>query len=256
MDNFFKRHNFDKELNRVTRNFNIIRYYPKILTHEFINVGIILYDKNNILYRLVNEDELSRFHCSSIINSKELKKSLISLDEYLQGHQELKSTLEVITNRYKNILDTSFQMTHTGVEESTDLLQKLFYDYIGYKFVMEEKESPITRWIDKTQSIIKHSFKNNIKVRQSVKKGYNLDFLNTKTNKIHHSLLGSIENKENISRAFLNSDNNGIYDFLNTKEKYTNYGLSNQSKLSKLDINVYSYAGDDNIARYCESLLN
>ncbi|MEA3499114.1 MAG: DUF3037 domain-containing protein [Campylobacterota bacterium] len=256
MEDFFKKHNFDKGLKRLTRNFNVIRYYPKILTREFINVGIILYDNNNVLYQLLSEDELSKFHCSTIINSKVLKSSLTSLDKYLQGHQELNSTLDVITNRYKNILDTSFQMTHTGTEDSNDLIEQLYYDYIGYKFDIEEKESPMNRWIDITQSVVKHAFKNSIKVNQSKVKGYNLDFINTKTKRIHHSLLGSIENKENVSRAFLNSNNMGIYDFLNTREKQTNYGLSNQSKLLKLDINVYSYSNDDNIAQYCENILN
>lgn len=257
MNDFFKKRNFNTELKQIRSNFNIVRYYPKILTHEFINVGIILQYDDDILYRLLSEEELLKFHCSSMMDSKSLKNSLFTLDKYLQGSVELNKTLDVITSRYKNTLDTSFQMTHTGAENSEELVQKLYYDYVGYKFDTEEKESSLDKWIDKTNRVIVHDFKNFLEVKKSKIKGYNLDFLNTKTNQIHHSLLGSIENRENVSRAFLNSDSgNGIFDFLNIREKYTNYGLNNQSKLEKIDINVYSYSDDDNIARYCKNLLN
>jgi len=259
MEDFLKKHNFiSNDLNRKNRKFNIIRYYPKIQTYEFINVGIILEDENEIYYRLLQEDEISKLHCPSLIKSKILKNSLETLDSFLQNKKELNITIDTISNRYKNILDTSFQLIHSGSEKSEELIQKLFYDYIGYKFDTEEKISKLSKIIDETEDLVKKEFKGYLKVRKSKINGYNLDFLNTKTNFIHHSLLGSIENSENVARAFLNvplNINNSQYDFLNTKVNITDNGISNRIKLSQLNVNVHSYYDEEQIANYCKNLI-
>ncbi len=260
MEDFFKKHGFDnKKTNRRNRRFHIVRYYPKIQTYEFINVGIILYDKNKVFYRLLRSDEVGKLHCPSLIESKVLKNSINSLDEYMQGQQKIDAVLENVSKRYKNILDTSFQMVHNGNEESLPLVEKLFYDYIGYKLESEEKETKISRLINKTETIIKKEYGKYLKVKTSQIHGYSLDFFNEKTKNIHHSLLGSIENSENVSRAFfnapLNISANNHYDFLNTRVNLTNSGIDNRSKLSKLDIDVYNYSSEDDIAHYCEKLL-
>lgn len=259
MEDFFKKHNFiSNDLKRKNRKFNIIRYYPKIQTYEFINVGIILADENEIFYRLLEEEEISKLHCPSLIKSKILKNSLDTLDSFLQNKQELNITIDTISNRYKNILDTSFQLIHSGTEKSEDLIEKLFYDYIGYKFNTEEKISKLSKIIDETENLIKKEFNGYLKIKKSKINGYNLDFLNTKTNFVHHSLLGSIENSENVARAFLNvpiSLGNSKYDFLNTRFNISNNGISNKIKLSHLNINVYSYYDEEQIANYCKNLI-
>jgi len=100
MEDFFKKHNFEaKPDNRRNRRFHIVRYFPKIQTYEFINVGIVLYDKENVFYRMLQSDEISKLHCPSLIESKVLRNSIQSLDEYLQGQQKLEVILENVSNR-------------------------------------------------------------------------------------------------------------------------------------------------------------
>ena len=260
MEDFFKKHGFDnKQTARRNRRFHIVRYYPKIQTYEFINVGIILYDKNKVFYRLLQSDEVGKLHCPSLIESKVLKNSINSLDEYMQGQQKLNTVLEDVSKRYKNILDTSFQMVHNGNEESLPLVEKLFYDYIGYKLESEEKETKISKLINKTEAIVTKEYKKYLKVKTSQIHGYSLDFFNEKTKKIHHSLLGSIENSENVARAFLNAPlnitANNNYDFLNTKVNISSSGVDNKLKLSRLQLGVYDYSSEDDIANYCDKLL-
>lgn len=260
MIDFSKLHDFDiNKENRRNRRFHIVRYYPKIQTYEFINVGIVLYDRNEVFYRLLQSEEISKLHCPSLIESKILRNSLESLDGYLQNQQELNVVLEDVSKRYKNILDTSFQMVHNGDEESTILVDKLFYNYVGYKFDNEEKESKLERLISKTETIINTEYKQHLTVKKSQIHGYSLDFLNTKTQQIHHSLLGSIENSENVARAFLNAPVDIVasnhYDFLNTRVKISDNGIENRLKLTKLQVGVYNYASEDDIATYCENLL-
>lgn len=260
MEDFFKKHGFDtKQINRRNRRFHIVRYYPKIQTYEFINVGIILYDKNEVFYRLLESDEISKLHCSSLIESKVLRNSISSLDDYMQGQQKLDAVIEDVSKRYKNILDTSFQMIYNGSEEPLPLVNKLFYDYIGYKFDSEEKESKLSKLINKTEAIVTKEYRNYLKVETSQIHGYDLDFFNEKTKKIHHSLLGSIENSEHVARAFLNTPlkivaNN--YDFLNIKANISSSGVDNKLKLGRLQLGVYNYSSEDDIASYCKSLLD
>ena len=102
MEDFYKKHGFDiQQTNRRNRRFHIVRYYPKIQTYEFINVGIILYDKHEVFYRLLQSDEISKLHCPSLIESKVLRNSLDSLDKYMQKQQELNTVLEDVSKRYK-----------------------------------------------------------------------------------------------------------------------------------------------------------
>ena len=260
MKDFYKKHNFDIEQSlKRNRKFHIVRYYPKIQTYEFINVGIILYDNSEIFYRLLQPEEVAKLHCPSLIESKVLKNSLESLDKFLQNEKSYNEVLSDISNRYKNILDTSFQLAHAGIEESEELTKKLFHDYIGYKFDIEEKKDKLFKLIQTTKSLVKKEFKN-LEVKRSEIKGYSLDFFNKKTQKIHHSLLGSIENSENVARAFLKApssrNNKQVYDFLNTRVNLNNHGIENRIKLQKLDIDVYKYSNEEDIARYCESVLN
>ena len=244
MEEFLKKHGFNtKQTSRRNRRFHIVRYYPKIQTYEFINVGIILYDNNEVFYRLLEQQEISKLHCPSLIESKVLKNALNTLDEYMQGQQKLSSVLEDISKRYKNILDTSFQMVYNGDEEPISLVDKLFYDYIGYKFEHEEKKSKLSKLINKTEIIISKEFKRYLKVKKSKIHGYSLDFLNEKTKIIHHSLLGSIENSENVARAFLHVplkiSNDNSYDFLNIKAKISDSGINNRAKGDKLSFRYY-----------------
>jgi len=260
VEDFFKKHGFNaKQTNRYNRRFHIVRYYPKIQTYEFVNVGIVLYDKNEVFYRLLQSDEISKLHCPSLIESKVLRNSINSLDEYLQGQQKLDAVLEDVSKRYKNILDTSFQMVYSGVEEPLSLVDKLFYDYIGYKLESKEKETKISQLINKTEAIVTREYKKYLKVKKSQINGYTFDFFNTQTQAIHHSLLGSIENSENVSKAFINAPleigENKHYDFLNTKVNISNSGIDNRLKLNKLQLKVYDYSSEEDIARYCKGIV-
>lgn len=261
MESFLQKHNFNVDrMKNNSRRFHIVRYYPKIQTYEFINVGIILYEQNEVFYRLLKPEEIAKLHCPSLIESKVLKNSLNSLHEYMQDQKQLNSVLEDVSKRYKNILDTSFQLRYNGDESSIELVNKLFNDYIGYKFESQDKETKLEKLIQKTEIIVKSEFEKFLKVEKSKIHGYNLDFFNEKTKTIHHSLLGSIENSENVARAFLNAPlskgPNSRYDFLNTKVQISNTGVENKLKLSKLQLDIYNYSSEDDIAHYCENILN
>jgi len=259
MKDFYKKYGFDSIDNRVkNRRFHIVRYYPKIQTYEFINVGIILYEDDKIFYKLLHSEETAKLHCPSLIESRVLKNSLDSLDKFLQNEQSINGTLDSISNRYKNILDTSFQLLYSGYEETIELVDKLFYDYIGYKFDIEAKKDRIQEFIQMTHYIIKEEYSKYLDVRISKIKGYNLDFIHKQTNNIHHTLLGSIENSEHISSAFINVPSTipikNEYHFLNVKSKIHDKKIDNKIKLDKIGIKFHNYRNKDEINQYFEKI--
>jgi hypothetical protein len=69
------------------------------------------------------------------------------------------------------------------VLRSQELVNKLFYDYIGYKFDSVEKETTLSKLINKTETIVKHDFKKHLKVQKSLINGFSLDFFNEQTKK-------------------------------------------------------------------------
>jgi hypothetical protein len=101
-------------------------------------------------------------------------------------------------------------------------------------------------------------YKKQIVVKHSKVKGFNLDFMNKKTEQIHHSLLGSIENSNDVARAFINVPShisaNERYDFLNIRHVLSASGKESRSKLEKLSVNVFDYT-TDRIDEYLKSLV-
>ncbi len=188
-----------------------------------------------------------------------MKISLESLDDFLQEEQSLNSTLDKISNRYKNILDTSFQLLYSGDENAEELTKKLFYDYIGYKLDVEYRRDRLAELIESTITIASEEYTQDLEVKISEIKGFNLSFLNKRTKKIHHSLLGSIENNENISRAFINTpseiSSKNSYNFLNIKAHLDGSGIDNRVKLEKLGMKYYNYSEKEDINNYFETIL-
>jgi len=133
MEDFLKKHNLSDSSKRRNVVFNVVRYFPRVQTHEFINVGIILHNDGEFLYELLQKDDIEKLGCPAMINSKVLGNSLDSLEEYLKDKQSKGCSVESVTGRYKNILDMSFKLVHSGEEDVDDLLSKIYYDYVSYK---------------------------------------------------------------------------------------------------------------------------
>jgi uncharacterized radical SAM superfamily Fe-S cluster-containing enzyme len=148
---------------------------------------------------------------------------------------------------------------YAGQEDTNTLVDKLFYDYIGHKFDIEDRKDRLAELIQATFSLVSKDYTKYLEVHSSKVKGYNLDFVNKKTKEIHHSLLGSIENSENISRAFIHVpssiDEKSKYNFLNIKLNLSESAFDNRVKLKKLGINFYNYRNSDDIDNYCEAIL-
>ena len=254
MDDFFKKHNFDVNLKMEKVFYNIVRYFPKIETYEFINVGVIVYKGNTLHYRLISEEELSKLHCPILIESKVLKNSINDLDAFLQEKITVNETVSRLNNRYKNVLDTSFQLSYATNEEIDVVVSKLFNKFIGYKLIEKKQKIYSEKFIDETISLVQKEFNAYLSVKQSKISGFNLDFFNKKSSLTLHSLIGSINNSYDLFKAF-----NGVPVEVLSNEKYNflhsvthNPSLDNIEKLKRNNISVYKYSNEDEIYNYCK----
>jgi len=258
MDDFFKKHNFDISLKMEKVYYNIVRYFPKVETYEFINVGIIVYKEDTLYYRLLSEDEISKLHCPMLIESKVLKNSLNDLDLFLQKEATVKETVNRLNNRYKNVLDTSFQLNYATNDDIEIIVTKLFNKYIGYKLVEKIQKVYSEKFIDETISLVEKEFKQYLSVKESNISGFSLDFYNKQSSLTLHSLIGSINNSHDLFKAF-----NGVpfqvlgnekYNFLHSVTHRPN--LDNIEKLKRNNISVFKYSNKDEIYNYCKKLIN
>ena len=84
-----------------------------------------------------------------------------------------------------------------------------------------------------------------------------MDFYNKKSSKIIHSLIGSINNSQDVFRAFqgvpLHISSGTEYDFLNA---VNNANVENKEKLLRNGIKVFNYTSDDEDFEYCKQVLN
>lgn len=257
MDDFFKKHNFDVNLKIEKVFYNIVRYFPKIETYEFINVGVIVYKDNTLHYRLISEEEISKFHCPILIESKVLKNSINDLDAFLQEKVTVNETVSRLNNRYKNVLDTSFQLNYATNEKIERVVTKLFDKYVGYKLIEKKQKIYSEKFIDETIGLVQREFDEYLSVKQSKISGFSLDFYNKKSSLTLHSLIGSINNSYDLFKAFngvpVEVLNNEKYNFLHSVTHNPN--LDNIEKLKRNNISVYKYSNEDEIYNYCKIIV-
>lgn len=258
MDDFFKKHNFDINLKMQKVYYNIVRYFPKVDTYEFINVGIIVYKNNSLYYKLLSDDEISKLHCPILIESKVLKNSINDLDSFLQEKATVEETVKRLNNRYKNVLDTSFQLNYATNDDIQTVVTKLFNKYVGYKLVEKKQKVYSEKFIDETKNLIKKEFDKYLSVKESKISGFSLDFYNKKSSLTLHSLIGSINNSYDLFKAFngvpLRISKDERYNFLHSVTHRPN--LDNIEKLKRNNISVFKYSNEDEIYNYCKELVD
>ena len=116
--------------------YEVIRYYPNINGDEFFNVGIRLSDKNKQNKMQFIEEE----HLSYVYRFPSIKKQVI--DKMIE---ELKASQSSLNNWYGNYVRFSSEKLYRSKDSFDHVMQKLYEDFIGYKFNQIEKTDKIIR---------------------------------------------------------------------------------------------------------------
>jgi hypothetical protein len=258
MQKFLEKYNYNYNADKQKRKYNIVRFYPKVETYEFLNVGIIVEDNNQLYFRLISQSEIAQLHCPALVESKLLKQSVKALDEFLNEKVQKEDAISYINNNYTNLLDTSFQLQHLGNEKIDELVNNLFELYVGYKFNIKDSHAGEQKIITKTKEIIKSEFPQKIKVQKSKIQGFTLDFYSQKTKKVIHSIMGSVNNTKDLSKAFsgapIEIKPNEKFDFLHTVQHVPSY--PNIEKLKRLHVDVKQYTKEEDIISFCKEIVD
>jgi superfamily II DNA helicase RecQ len=118
---------------RQIHNYQVIRYFPHILSNEFINVGVVLNSSKN-LNRILTEEEAKALHCSAFIGEK---KKFLGVIEYLNKLSTEKRLLE--SDHYFHNFRFGEKKQIASTKTESEVIDELFDDYIGFKIQNQDK---------------------------------------------------------------------------------------------------------------------
>jgi hypothetical protein len=227
--------------------YEVIRYYPNINGDEFFNVGIRLSDKNKQIKIQFIEEE----HLSYIYRFPSIKKQVI--DKMIE---ELKTSESSLNNWYGNYVRFSGEKLYRSKKSFDHVMQKLYEDFIGYKFNQIEKIDKIKIIKEETKKMLKSEFGDYLKIVQDNM----FDFVIESNNIYHRADLGSIGNREHVNRmiwqkeeyCYKNTLDHNKFDFLNISSENRDIA---QSFLQKNEIETIDYDNDESRYNYLRELV-
>ena len=231
--------------------YRAIRYFPHVLSDEFINVGVVL-DSEKGVHRILSEEEAKQIHCTALIGDK---KKFLGFIEYLNNLASENRLLEE-EHYFHNFRFAAAQKV-ASEKSARDVVRELFDDYVGFKIHSENKREQKEIIMDRSIRLIEKEFKNYIKYKTGDHFDLILESIQSKT--VHYSDIGRISWKQDIARMILSvpqsamTNDKNHYDFLNitgamdAQDPYV-------QKLRHNFVDVYPYKTEEEIASYLETV--
>ena len=230
---------------RQLYSYQTIRYFPHILSDEFINVGVILNSANRV--RILSEEEAKSIYCSALIGEK---KRFLALIEHLH---KLTSDNVLLEKHYFHNFRFSEEKTVASEKREDELLEELFEDYIGFKIHNEKKQELKQIIYEQSIYIIEKEFKSYIRFKKS--KQFDFELENIKKQIKHYSNIGRISRKDDVMQmAFATPRDKPInerYDFLDMTGQY-NLNSHYAQKLEQNFVEIYPYKTEEDMGKYLE----
>lgn len=230
--------------------YQIIRYYPYSLSEEFINIGILLEGK--CMHKVISEDEANMIHCSALIGDK---KKFLGVVRHLNELSK-KECLQDDYHYFNNFKYTEIKQIATD-KEPKEVLSGLFYEYISHKFPTKETLDAKQLIIENSYKLIHKEFKKHLRIYRTSNL-YDLEIESIKSQEKHHSIIGSVSNKQDVSKAIMavpaHVKQLNKYDFLDISIKHLNQSVELKEKLKVNHVDCYDYAKQDDIVEYLEAI--
>lgn len=203
--------------------YKVIHWYMDKLSLEFLNIGVVIFNDNNFKFRLI-DDHISRIMSSAnFINKKILSYTVNYIESILRNVKNERELEQSLLKEYFDNFRFSQTKLFNAFQPLSVELDMLFDRYVTYKFNMYKHQPSANREHIKqaVRELAEKEFKNYVKFNNR----YGFDFSLILQKREYPSILGSIENKEDISRAFNRQleipDFKGIYGITNTVPKNT-----------------------------------
>lgn len=237
---------------RCIYRYQTIRYFPHVLSDEFINVGVVLTSGRGI-NRIMTEDEAKHIYCSALIGEK---KKFLGIIEYLNT-LALDNRLLEEKHYFHNFRFTEEREVASEKSE-IEILDELFEDYIGFKIQSQEKIDTKALILEQSIKLAQsQSFRKYVRVRMDEATPFDLELESVKKHIIHHSIVGKATRKDDVTRMIMatpdHKENQNRYDFLDMNGEIN----SNNFYVKKLEhnfVDLYSYETEEQIAHYLEQI--
>ncbi len=238
--------------------YKVIHWYMDKLSLEFLNIGVVAFNDTAFKFELIGDDLIKKMSSASFINKKTLTYTVNYINSLLSRISSEKELEQALSKEYFDNFRFSQTQLFRAFDELDAELNELFYRYVYYKFgTKRDKPQGINRERIKKEvrELADKEFKNSIKI----KKRDGFDFSLIVKDREYPSILGSIENKEDIGRAFnrqLEIPNfSGIYGITTPELRITNKTAMFKDALLKVGYEPIQFADKDQIYDSLEKLL-
>ena len=239
---------------RKIHHYQTIRYFPHLLSDEFVNVGVVLNTSREIS-RVLSVEEAKHLHCSALIGDK---KKFLGVVEYLNKLADENRLLE--NNHYLHNFRFGEERSIASQKSAQEVVDELFDDYIGYKLQTQEKQDAKTLILEKSIQIAQsNSFRRYVRVRTEISSQFDFEIESIQKQIVHHSIVGKTTLKHDVTRMVMatpdHKEKQNRYDFLNMggeidpENPYV-------KKLEHNFVDPYPYKTDVQIAEYLEQIAS
>ncbi|CAA6816873.1 MAG: Unknown protein [uncultured Sulfurovum sp.] len=234
--------------------YQTVRYFPHVLSDEFINVGVMLTSGKG-MNRILTEDEAKHIYCSALIGEK---KKFLGVVEYLN---ELSSDSRLLeSNHYFHNFRFGEERKVASEKSEMEVVNELFNDYIGDKLQTEEKIDAKALILERSIKLAESpSFRKHVRVRTDESTPFDFEVESIKKQIIHHSVVGKTTLKHDVTRMVMatpdHKENKNRYDFLNMNGEI-NPENPYVKKLEHNFVDPYPYKTEEQIARYLEQIAS
>lgn len=239
---------------RQVYHYQTIRYFPHVLSDEFVNVGVMLTSGKG-MNRIVTEDEAKHIYCSALIGEK---KKFLGVIEYLN---ELASDNRLLEEKhYFHNFRFGEERKVASEKSEMEVVNELFDDYIGFKIQTQEKIDAKALILEQSRKLAEsQSFRNHVRVRTDKSTPFDFEVESVKKHIIHRSMVGKTTRKDDVTRMVMaapdHRENQNRYDFLNMKGE-VNPDNPYVKKLEHNFVDPYPYRTEEQIAQYLEQIAS
>ena len=239
---------------RQIHTYQVIRYFPHVLSDEFVNVGVMLTSGKGT-HRILTEEEAKHIYCSALIGEK---KKFLGVVEYLN---ELASDSRLIEGKhyFHNFRFADEQKIASDKKEG-ELIDELFDDYIGFKIQTEEKRDAKALILEQSIKLANsNALKKYIRVHTSQSTAFDFEVESIQKQIIHHSVVGKATLKHDVTRMVMATpdykENQNRYDFLNMNGE-VDPANPYVKKLEHNFVDIHPYGNEEQMAYYLELIAS
>jgi len=230
--------------------YQVIRYFPHVLSDEFINIGIMLTSEKG-MNRILTEDEAKSIYCSALIGEK---KKFFGVIEYIN---KLASDNRLLDEKhYFHNFRFGEERKSASKQTKEAVLDELFDDYIGFKIQTENKINEKALIVEQSIRLAQSkNFRKYLRIRIDQTTGFDFEVESIKKQIVHHSIVGKTTLKHDVIRMVMATpdykEDKSRYDFLNIAGEVDRENIY-VKKLEHNFVDIHPFKKEEQISHYLE----